>query len=77
MAVKTSPFTGWRFSGKDAKAFIRQIDEGQPNIRAQESLSRGRVLCKQMEKSGYTSVTPIKVNVLKTAYLCIKQFISK
>lgn len=57
ISPKISPFTGWRFSGKDADAFVRQIDEGRPNIRAQEALSRGRALCKQMTEKGYIMVT--------------------
>lgn len=77
MAVKTSTFTGWKFSGKDAEAFVKQIDEGRPNALAQESLVRGRVLCKQMQESGYSSLKPKKVNVLKAAYSRVKQLILK
>ena len=58
MAIKTSTFAVWRLSGKDAEAFVRQIDNGRPNLRAQESLLRGRVLCQQIEKIGYTPVQP-------------------
>ena len=77
MAVKTSPFTGWRLSGKDAEAFVRQIDESQPNVRAQHALLRGRALCKQISEKGYSSVTPKKETLLKKAYNCIKRFITK
>jgi hypothetical protein len=77
MAVKTSPFTGWRLSGKDAEAFVRQIDESRPNVRAQEALSRGRALCKQMAEKGYSSVNPKKETMLKKAYSCVKRLISK
>lgn len=77
MAVKTSPFTGWRLSGKDAEAFVRQVDESRPNVRAQEALSRGRALCKQMAEKGYSSVNPKKETMLKKAYCYVKRFITK
>jgi len=77
MAVKTSPFTGWRLSGKDAEAFVRQVDESRPNVRAQEALSRGRALCKQMAEKGYSSVNPKKETMLKKAYCCVKRLITK
>ena len=77
MAVKTSPFTGWRLSGKDAEAFVRQIDESRPNVRAQEALSRGRALCKQMAEKGYSSVNPKKETMLKKAYCSVKRLITK
>ena len=64
MAVKTSTFTGWKISGKDTEAFLKQINEGQPNALAQESLSRGRALCQQIEKTGYTPVQPKKITIL-------------
>jgi len=31
MAIKTSTFSGWRLSGKDADAFLAQIREAKPN----------------------------------------------
>jgi hypothetical protein len=77
MAVKTSPFTGWRLSGKDADAFARQVDESRPNVRAQEALSRGRALCKQMAEKGYSSVNPKKETLFKKAYCCVKRLITK
>jgi len=77
MAVKTTPFTCWKLSGKDADAFVRQLDESQPNKRAQEALSRGRLLCEQMSKYGYSSVKPSKSNFLKTAFNRIKQIVIK
>ena len=77
MAVKTSPFTCWRLSGKDADDFIRQLDEGRPNILAQESLSRGRVLCEQISRHGYSSVRPAKENFIKAVFNRVKQIISK
>lgn len=77
MAVKTSTFTGWRLSGEDAEAFLKQLDESQPNVRAQEALSRGRALCKQMAEKGYSSVNPKQETMLKKAYNCVKRFITK
>lgn len=77
MAVKTSPFTCWRLSGKDADDFIKQLDESQPNKRAQEALSRGRVLCEEMSRHGYSSVRSSKGNFIKTTFNRIKQFITK
>lgn len=77
MAVKTSPFTGWRLSGKDAEAFVRQIDESRPNIRAQEALLRGRAICKQMAEKGYSSAQPEKRAMPKRVYCFVKRLVSK
>jgi hypothetical protein len=73
MAVKTSPFTGWRLSGRDADAFSKQVNESRPNERAQESLMRGRALCKQMEDKGYSSVNQNKATIFKKACRYIKK----
>ena len=44
MAIKTSTFSGWRLSGKDADAFLEQVNNAKPNPLAQASLDRGRKL---------------------------------
>lgn len=77
MAVKTSTFTGWKLSGSDVDAFLKQIDESQPSARAQEALSRGRALCKQMAEKGYSSVNPKKETMLKKAYCYMKRCMTK
>lgn len=77
MAVKKSTFTGWKLSGDDAEAFSKQINESRPNERAQEALMRGRVLCKQIESAGYSSVRPKKQNIFKRVVNCAKQLVNK
>lgn len=78
MAVKTSTFTGWKLSGKDAEAFVKQVDESRQNERAQAALLRGRDLCKQISERGYTSVKPKKEKSLfKRACDQVKSFITK
>lgn len=77
MAVKTSPFTGWRLSGRDADAFVKQIDESHPNVYAQDALVRGRALCKEMSEKGYSLITPNKENFFKTVCRHIKKLIRK
>lgn len=77
MAVKTSPFTGWKLSGKVAAAFQKQVCESQPNERAQAALMRGRALCKQITEKGYSSVKPIKESFMKKACGTIKRIFAK
>lgn len=75
MAVKTSTFTGWRLSGKDADAFLEQINESHSNKRAQQALVRGRALCKQIAEKGYSSVKPKKESFFKRACKYAKELI--
>lgn len=72
MAVKTSPFTGWRLSGKDAKAFLNQIETAQPNKLAQEALQRGRALYKKTINKN-VPITPKKVSILNRVAKKAKQ----
>lgn len=77
MAVKTSAFTGWKLSEEDAEAFLKQVDEGQQNERAQAALVRGRALCKQISERGYSLVEPKKESLLRKTYNRIKYLITK
>ena len=52
MAIKSSPFSGWRLSGDDAKAFSRQIKQAKANPKAQNTIRRGEKLFKDSEKTG-------------------------
>lgn len=77
MSVKTSTFTGWRLSGKDAEAFSKQVEESQPNRLAQEALSRGRALCEQMATHGYSSVNSKKETIFEKVFCSIKRLVKK
>ena len=50
MAIKTSTFSGWRLSGKDADAFLEQINNAKENLLAQNSLDRGRKLMAEYDR---------------------------
>lgn len=52
MAVKTSTFSGWSLSGKDAKSFIKQISNPTPNPRAKATIERGKKLAEEYLKTG-------------------------
>lgn len=58
MAFKTSTFSGWRLSGKHARAFLKQVkeNENKPNPRAQAAYERGRILMAEYEQKGYATV---------------------
>jgi hypothetical protein len=58
MTIKTSTFSGWQLSGKDAEAFLTQIEHAKPNKRAQETLRRGEKLLKEYDKKGYVILQP-------------------
>jgi hypothetical protein len=58
MAIKTSTFSGWRLSGKDADAFLEQVNNSKPNPLAQASLNRGRKLMAEYDKKGYVTLRP-------------------
>lgn len=60
MAIKTSTFSGWRLSGKDADAFLKQISDPTPNPLAQAAIARGRPLAEEYLTKGYTTFSPIK-----------------
>ncbi len=60
MAIKTSPFSGWRLSGKDANAFLEQVNNAQPNPLAQAALDRGRKLMSEYDQKGYATICPRK-----------------
>ena len=63
MAIKTSTFSGWRLSGKDAETFLKQIDESRPNPLAQATFSRGQELAKEYLDKGCVYIRPKKVQV--------------
>lgn len=62
MAIKTSTFSGWRLSGKDAEAFLEQVNSEL----AQATLARGRKLdtfsrselAEEYLKNGYVIIKP-------------------
>jgi hypothetical protein len=58
MAIKTSTFSGWRLSGKDADAFLNQVKKTKPNLLAQETLRRGEKLLKEYQKTGRVILRP-------------------
>ena len=67
MAIKTSTFSGWTLTGKDAEAFERQIKNPKPNPKAQAAFDRGKKLAEEYAKNGYVILNPTKKNI------CIKQ----
>ena len=58
MAIKTSTFSGWRLSGKDANAFLDQVNKAKLNPLAQASLDHGRTLMVEYDKKGYVTLCP-------------------
>jgi len=60
MAIKTSIFSGWRLSGSDADAFLKQIDNPAPNSCAQTAVKRGRPLAEEYLSKGYVAFSPKK-----------------
>ena len=56
MAIKTSTFSGWRLSGKDAEAFLKQIDNPEPNPAAESALERGRPIAEEYLAKGYAII---------------------
>lgn len=60
MAIKTSTFSGWRLSGKDADAFLKQIGDPTPNPLAQAALARGRPLAEEYLAKGRVVFSPRK-----------------
>jgi len=56
MAFKTSTFTGWQLSGKDADAFLEQIRKGSPNPLAQKAYEEGRKYVEEYMEKGYFTV---------------------
>jgi hypothetical protein len=62
MAIKTSTFSGWRLSGKNADAFLKQISDAEPNPLAQAALERGRKLMDEYNEKGYVVLHPRKKN---------------
>jgi len=60
MAIKTSTFSGWRLSGKDADAFLKQVAASAPNPFAQAAIKRGRKLAEEYLAKGYVSISPGK-----------------
>ena len=53
MAIKTSTFSGWRLSGKDADAFLKQVKEAKPNPQAKAALVNGRPLAEEFLAKGH------------------------
>jgi hypothetical protein len=58
MAIKTSTFSGWQFSGEDAEAFLKQVNDSTPNLLAQETIQRGEKLAKEFLENGFVRINP-------------------
>ena len=56
MAIKTSTFSGWRLSGEDAKAFLKQVNDPTPNPLAQAAFTRGCKLAKEYLTKGQVTI---------------------
>lgn len=63
MAIKTSTFSGWRLSGKDAEAFLKQVDDSRPNPLAQDTFARGKQLAKEYLDKGCVHIRPKKSQI--------------
>lgn len=68
MAIKTSTFSGWRLSGKDADAFLEQVNNAKPNPLAQASLDRGRKLMAEYDQKGYVTLRLILPQFCRHTY---------
>ncbi|MDO5215739.1 hypothetical protein PSM96_12425 [Legionella pneumophila] len=53
MAIKTSTFSGWRLSGKDADAFLKQLKNATPNPNAKAAIANGRPLAEEFLAKGH------------------------
>lgn len=53
MAIKTSTFSGWRLSGKDADAFLKQIKDTASTPQAKAALAKGRPLAEEFLAKGH------------------------
>ena len=60
MAVKTSTFSGWHLSGKDADVFLSKIQDKTPNPRAVKTLLAGKKLLNEFDKTGSVILRPQK-----------------
>lgn len=56
MAIKTSTFSGWQLSGKDAEAFLNKINDPTPNPLAQAAFKNGRKLAEEYLEKGYVKI---------------------
>lgn len=61
MAVLSRDFGGMKLSGRDADAFVRQVDSGKRSAEAEKTLARGRELLHQMSRSGKVTITAVSV----------------
>lgn len=50
MPVKSSPFGGWKLSGKETERLIQHMREDKPNPVAIAALERGRVALAKMAR---------------------------
>jgi hypothetical protein len=66
MAIKTSTFSGWRLSGKDADAFLKQVKEATPNPQAKAALINGRPLAEELLAKGHVVFGSKKNQSLKS-----------
>lgn len=60
MAIKTSTFSGWRLSGEDAIAFIKQVEEPTINQNAIKAVEQGRKLAEEYIFNGYVSIDSLR-----------------
>ena len=57
MAIKTSTFSGWRLSGKDAETFSRQVNNPVQNPKAKAAIKRGKKLAEDYLAKGCVVIT--------------------
>jgi len=60
MAIKTSTFSGWRLSGKDAEAFLKQVENPERNPVAQNAIKRGKKSAQEYLKKGFAVISSKK-----------------
>ena len=62
MAIKTSTFGGVSLTGDAAKVFKKQFltPKTKPNLLAQSSLEKGRLMLRELRENGYIIAKPKK-----------------
>lgn len=60
MAIKSSPFSGPRLSGKDAENFLKLVNDPTPNPLAQAALAQAKKLVEENTVDGIFYLTTKK-----------------
>lgn len=60
MAIKTSTFSGWKLSGKDAQTILHQVESPAPNPMAKNAIKRGEKLAKEYLSKGFVVLSSSK-----------------